>query len=144
MYRSFLRKIVEPQFFEGMNDTLRILTDAAEGKGHDLLAQLKEELETAVNFPPTTLSATWLCLNQLVTTATNAEANFSEGPENEAKLWAHALVLQCQDTLNELKFLTPWISHIVTRDSNGLTSVSDKLPTLRELTNIADRKSTRL
>lgn len=130
-------KIVEPQFFEGMNDTLRILTDASEGKGHDLLAQLKEELETAVNFPPTTLSATWLCLNQLVTTATNAEANFIEGSENEAKLWAHALVLQCQDTLNELKFLTPWISHIVTRDSNGLTSVSDKLPTLRELTNTA-------
>ena len=126
-------KIVEPQFFEGMSDTLRILTDTAEEKGHDLLIQLKEELETAVKFPPTTLSATWLCLNQLVTTATNVEANFIEGPENEAKLWAHALVLQCQNTLNELKFLTPWISIMVNKISNGLTSVSDKLPTLREL-----------
>jgi cyclic beta-1,2-glucan synthetase len=132
-------KIVGPQFFEGMSDTLRMLTDTAEGKGIDLLAQLKEELETTVKFPPTTLSATWLCLNQMLTTATIVESSFIKGTDNDSKMWAHALVLQCQNSLEELKFLTPWISIMSNMTGNGLTSISDKLPTLRELASI-DKK----
>ena len=104
-----------------------------------MLAQLKKELETAIKFPPTTLSATWLCLNQMLITATNLESNFIKGSENEAKMWAHSLVLQCQNFLNELKFLTPWISIMANMISNGITSVSDKLPTLRELAS-SDKK----
>ncbi|MDR3609457.1 MAG: glucoamylase family protein [Ignavibacteriaceae bacterium] len=128
-------KIVGLRCFGGMSDTLSIVLDSAEGKGNDLLIQLKKELEIVVNIPPTTLLATWIYLNKLVSIARKAEINFEEALDNEAKLWTHAFVMQCQDTLDEMKLLTPWVSLIIKTDSNSLASISNKLPTLRELAN---------
>ena len=116
-----------------MSDTLAIVIDMVKGKDNELLLQLKKELESVVNIPPTNLSATWICLNHLLTAARNAETNFIETPDNEAKFWIQKVVIQCQNTLDELKLLTPWISSIVATDNISLTPFSNKLPTLREL-----------
>jgi len=126
-------KIFEPQLIEGLNDTLRILTDAAEGKSNEILVRLKKELEQAFSFPPDTLSAVWLFLNQLVNSATKAELNYNAEYDKQAAWWASAFARQCRNALNELKFLVPSTS--LTGDKSNITIApdSDKIPTLREL-----------
>ena len=52
-------KILEPQLFEGMNDTLRIIIDAAGEIDHGRLIQLQIDLEDIINSPPNTLTSLW-------------------------------------------------------------------------------------
>jgi cellobiose phosphorylase len=139
--QSFLtlpdNKIIALQCFEGMMDTLNILIDATNGKSNDLFIDLKNELEKVINMPPATLSAAWFCLTQLINETKNTEARLINEPDNDLKVWGHAFVNQCQDTLEELKYLAPWGSLIVTmKESNILTSILNKIPSLRELANI--------
>ncbi len=128
------KKIFEPQFFEGISDTLRILTDYAASDIHAILEQIKNDLETAIKFPPVSLSAVWLILNKLVTSTSNAALNYKSEIDNQVSWWANALSQQCLTSLNELEFLAPWIKLTVT-NSLDLPTGSDKIPTLRELAN---------
>ena len=125
-------KIVITQCFEGMWDTLSILIDINKGRNDNFLVELKTELEKILNMPPITLSAVWLCLNELLSISITAESNIIDAPDNEVRFWLHAFVMQCQYTLDELKILTPWISLMPAMD-NRLTIISNKIPTLREL-----------
>ena len=67
------QKILGPQLFDGLTDTLMILVDAAGGmlrkKLHARLAQIRKDLESACNSPPTTLAAARQCLDQLAASA---------------------------------------------------------------------------
>jgi hypothetical protein len=126
-------KIVEPQLFEGINDTLRILIDFAEGIDDDRFIQLQKDLELAVNFPPITLTAAWQSLDRLTASAAKIENNFTTNPENQAAWWSHALAKQCRNALDELTFLAPWIVLPVSQDRNSIFPGYDKIPTLSEL-----------
>jgi len=128
-------KIFEPQIFEGIADTLRILTDAADGNSNLILVQLKKELDSAKNIPPSTLSQAWLFLNQLVTLAEKAELNYSAEYDNQASFWASALLRQCRDALNELKLFVPSINLTGALSNNTFAPGSDIIPTLREISN---------
>jgi len=126
-------KIVGPQLFEGISDTLRILIDVAEGIDHDRLVQLQKDLEFTVNFPPITLVAAWLRLDQLATSTAKVEDNFIASPENQATWWARALAKQCRSALDELTFLAPWLIMLITPDRKSYFPGTDEIPTLREL-----------
>jgi cellobiose phosphorylase len=129
-------KIVEPQLFEGLSDTLRILKDSAGGTEHSQIIQLQNELELIINIPPLTLKAAWQTLNRLNTAATGLNEGFIEYPENQASWWANALASQCRGALEELIFLAPWIDMPDTEKINSLFPLLEKIPTLRELSNL--------
>ena len=126
-------KIFGPQLFEGMNDTLRILIDGAEGIDHDQLIQLQKDLEFIINFPPISLTSLWRNLDQIASSIVKVENDFIASNENQAKWWVSALARQCQSALNELTFLAPWITLQVSSDTKSFFPGNDEIPTLYEL-----------
>jgi cellobiose phosphorylase len=126
-------KIVEPQLFEGISDTLRILIDCSEGINHDQFIQFQKDLDLTVNFPAITLTAAWENLNRLTASAGKLESNFVKSPENQAAWWAHALAKQCRNALDELTFLAPWVILLVSQDRNSYLPGYNKIPALSEL-----------
>ncbi len=127
------QKIAGPQLFEGINDTLRILMEAAKGTDLDRLLKLQKDLESILNFPPVTLAAAWQSLEQLAASAEKIKSSFNASSENEAARWANALAIQCRSALDELTFLAPWLALPVSSDNKTDFHGIDEIPTLLEL-----------
>jgi cyclic beta-1,2-glucan synthetase len=125
-------KILGARFFDGLSDTLRILTDAAGEAAPVKLAQLQEDL--ASDSRPATLPETWQCLNRLTASAA-AVLDTLDGdyPESQAKWWARALVQQCRRALDDLAFLAPWILLPASSERVKTMGSIEGIPTLREL-----------
>jgi cellobiose phosphorylase len=126
-------KILEPQLFEGISDTLRILADLEGGFASVQIAQLQKDLKSAVDSQPVTLKDAWLCIDQLAISATEIADGFIADPENQASWWAHALARQCRSALDELTFLAPWLLLQTSPDKQNYFPAIDEIPTLREL-----------
>ncbi len=124
-------KIVEPRLFEGISDTLRILTELDEESGQDQLAQLQKD--SKLDSPPVTLSAVWQRLKLITASAEKFKKGFISSTDNQAAWWADALAEQCRSALNELTFLVPWIVHPAASDIKSLFPGNDEIPTLNEL-----------
>jgi len=119
-------EILGVRLFEGLRDTLEVLTDSIEdGNLLGVLDQLQKELEVACECKPTTLEEARLCLQQLIQYAEQIISTLEVTPEIEATEWAHALVKQCHDVSNDLKFL-------ISKNIAGITGI----PTLRELSSL--------
>jgi cellobiose phosphorylase len=124
------QKILGPRVFDGLRDTLWILLDVAAGAGTEgdvyaLLSKVQKELEEACNFPPTTLTAARLCLDQLAKYAVEVLPRIDSSgvtPENQVLWWVQAFAGQCRAALEELTFPAP-------PTIPGI----DEIPTLREL-----------
>jgi cyclic beta-1,2-glucan synthetase len=125
--------ILGVRFFDGLNDTLKVLMDAVEGSAPAKLVALQKDMESASDKPPTTLAAAWLCLEKLATSSAEIVANFDSDDsdrESQAKRWALAFVRQCQDAIDELTlFDSPKVSGI-----NGI-------PSLRELAGLGNQRA---
>ena len=124
-------KILGARFFDGFRDTLRNLMDATNGAAPAQLAQLQKELGS--DSPPTTLAEARRCLGRLAASAANAADSLDADPESQAKWWACTLARQCQDALDELTFLAPWILLPVSPNRLNEFPDLDQIPTLREL-----------
>jgi hypothetical protein len=85
------QKILETRFFDGLRDTLMVLEDAAGEASSAQLAQFQTYLETVYESRPTTLTAAWLCLDQLSRSAEEVLASLKAAPEGPATWWARAL-----------------------------------------------------
>ena len=133
-------KIMETQFFEGLNDTLRIAMDAAAaapaGSAPAQLANLHQELESAIRSQSASLNAARLCLDRLATSAAVVIAGMETldtDPGSQLRWWAQAFATQCRDALDELTFLAPWTELLSTQNKIGEFPDLDEIPTLREL-----------
>jgi cellobiose phosphorylase len=134
------QKILATRLFEGLSDTLRILVDAAGGAAPARLVQLQKDLASACDSRPTTLTAARLCLERLVTSATEVVGSLDGDARSEAKQWASAFIGQCQGALDELAFLAPWILlPPVAQGTPGEFPGIDEIPTLRELAGLEAR-----
>ncbi len=119
------QKIVHARLFNGLSDTLNILVDASEIEEPTVLAQLRKDLESAYNFPPATLTAARLCLDELITSADEVLTKIDNSnilPENQAGWWARAFAAQSRAALDELTHVAPSSDHRI-----------DEIPTLRDL-----------
>ncbi len=127
------QKILGTRFFDGLSDTLRVLEDAVGETAPAQLAQFQQQLESACESRPTTLTTARLCLDRLATTAEEVLASLKTAPESQATWWARALARQCQDALADLMFLAPWA--LLSASQNRLSECGDidEIPTLREL-----------
>ncbi len=133
-------KILETRLFEGLSDTLGIVTEAAAAASEVYppaqLTQLQQEMESAARSRPTTLVASRLCLDQLATSAAAVVAGveaLDADPESQLKWWARAFAGQCRDALDEMRFLSPWTDLMSSQNSLGGLPDLDEIPTLREL-----------
>jgi cellobiose phosphorylase len=132
-------KILKTQFFEGLSDTFGIVMDAAAEAAPDIrarLAQLEQDLASAIRSHPPTLSASRLCLDRLTASAEGLVAGIEAldaDPECPLRCWAGAFVAQCRDAADELMFLAPWTERLSARTRLGDFPDFDEIPTLREL-----------
>ena len=134
------RKIFEQRFFEGIIDTLRVVTEVASA-GPEIyararLTQIQQDLDSATRSQPTTLGALRMCLDQMASSAsivvTDVEALYTD-PESQLRWWAHAFTGQCRDAINELTFLAPWTELLSSPNRPGDFTDIDAIPTLCEL-----------
>jgi cyclic beta-1,2-glucan synthetase len=108
------QKILGPQLFNGLADTLRNLEEDP-GETAAQYALLHEVLASR----PTTIPAARVALNRLAASAAELAGSLSDGAGGQAKWWAEAFARQCQDALEELP----------SGDLGGI----EEIPTLREL-----------
>jgi len=133
------QKILATRLFEGLSDTLRILVDAAGGTAKAQLAKLQEDLASACDSLPTSLTAARLCLDRLTASATEVVRSLDGEAQSEAKHWARAFIRQCQGALDELAFLAPWILLPIPQNRANDFDAIDEIPTLRELAGLEAR-----
>ena len=134
------QKILGARFFEGLGDTLGVLTETATaspaGYAPDRLAQLQQDLALATLSQPETLTALRLCLDQLAASAAlvvNGVEALDADPESLLRWWANAFARQCRDGLDELAFLAPWATLLASGTNAGDVPGLDEIPTLRGL-----------
>ncbi len=133
-------KILDINYLEGLSDTLRIVLDAAAdapaGATPGLLTQLWREMESALLSKPATLGAWRLLLERLAASVAGVAAGpESPGvdPEDQFGWWLRAFAGQCQDALDELTLLAPWIKLLPGLNALGAFPQLNEIPTLHEL-----------
>ena len=133
-------KIVGKRLFQGLGDTLAIVVDAASAVPKDratsLLAGLQQDLESAIDSPPTTLIASQQRLNRLTTSAAALVAGIEAldtDPESQLKRWTRAFAGQCRKAAAELSILAPWTDLLATQGSLAGFPDLDEIPTLAQV-----------
>ncbi|MFO1432694.1 MAG: glucoamylase family protein [Candidatus Competibacteraceae bacterium] len=129
--------ILGTRVFEGLSDTLGIVMEAVGAAGSATLARFQQALEATVTSRPTTLTAAWQCLERLAAVAAEVAAqvagSLDAAADGDPHGWAHALAKQCQDALDELTLLAPWLSSPATVEGVSDFPGLDGIPTLRQL-----------
>jgi len=142
------RKILEPRLFEGLVDTLHVLSDvisdcSAATPGMKPLpgqATFTGLLKAATGSPPVTPAAMHHCLEELTRSAAELAdecAGRAEDPESQLQVWSRALLGQCRAALDELSFLVPW-SALRQTDNLAIPGSGDEIPTLRQLADMKE------
>ncbi len=126
------KKIAGQHVFEGISDTLRILINAAGEIHDDKFVQFQKDLDLIINSPHAALEDISRSLEKLASLSAEIENDFIAFKDSEIKRWANALANQCRSSLDELRFLTPWV---VVPDSPDLKYffTDDEIPTLRRI-----------
>ena len=133
------KKIVGPNLFAGLADTLQMVVDATEDAVSAELARVESAVISAADDPPRTLTAVRHRLESITKAAESLVNRLVAGPDSQAKVWAQALAQQCQDALADLAFIAPWTSLPEAPSSLDGFAGLDQIPTLRELAGIASR-----
>ncbi len=135
------KKIIEPQIFDGLKDTLEIWTETAGKSSPGQLSRLKKILDEAISSPPATLHEAKTCLEKITAMATEMTESINPDDmdhKNSTGYWAKAFSDQSMAALDELLFLTPWIFKPYFPDIvNEMPQLND-IMTLRDLSNFAE------
>ena len=139
------KKIIEPQIFAGLRDTLEIFADTAGKSAPAELAQLGKNLAEATSSPPATLLELKTYLEKITASATKmAEGiNLPESDsQNSMGYWAKVFANQSMAALDELVFFTPWIFDPQFSDIINEFPRLNSVMTLRNLTNFYEEFQT--
>ncbi|MGA8259042.1 MAG: glucoamylase family protein [Arenicellales bacterium] len=121
--------IFSARCFDGLHDTLRILLRDEAVAGSPALLAFQRELESISRAAPTSPTAARVCIDRLTTLA----AQIPAGPDDDHDSGARALARQCQQALDELTELAPWVllgeAPSTLRNPPAIAAI----PTLREL-----------
>ena len=128
-------KILAERTFEGLRDTLALLSEALETPTSQVDA-LQKNLAAACDNRPTTLRQIHHTLTLLTKQVDEVTAHLDPASNAEAHRWAHAFARQCRDTVAELMILAPWIGLAATDEILRLFPELDQIPTLRTLTRL--------
>ena len=134
--------IIGSQLFEGLNDTLLILKD--EQKKTEDIQSFQKNLDAIRNLHPITLSALKPLVEKLIETAERIGTDNTEINQGNRNIWAHSLLSQCKNVLQELSLLMPWA--LIPPVPPRFTAIPglDTIPTLTELSMLEGKLSTQL
>ena len=126
------KPIIGTQFFDGLNDTLAILEDAAATGDRTVISEFRQSLNQVLENRPGTLGPLNSALTRLLHVA-NAVATACDDEKSPAHAWARRLCDQCQDARDELSHMCPWMP--LTSTPRALEEMIGPLPvpTLREI-----------
>ncbi len=136
-------RIVSPKVFDGLGDTVALLSETLAPVAESPLTALRAALDAAVAALPGTLPALREILGELTAdadavvayTASRLASGDATPPALEASRWAQALTEQLRSVRSEIEFLAPWLA--LGKPPAGLDDVPDwlfgeiGLPTLR-------------
>jgi cyclic beta-1,2-glucan synthetase len=133
------QRILGERWSDGLDDTLRVLVDAAAGSAPAPLAELRQILASGPAARPTTLAGARSSLERLGTIVAEVVNSLNADPKSQADWWARALVRQCRNALDEIEFLAPWTSLAAFPDWLKDFPALNEVPTLRELAGLERR-----
>ncbi len=128
-------KIIGPQLFDGLSDTLNVLIDAAEETPPDGIAELQKYLESVCVSKPNTLPAVREILDKLTTSDKNISHSFDTVPGSQAA-WERTFAGQCRAVLDELTFLASWSEQPSFLNLLSNYTGYSGIPTLRQIANL--------
>ena len=129
-------KLLGARFFDGLGDTLMVLSDAVGTSKPAALARMEKDMESArASRPDSTLMTVKESIDRLAASATEVVRDLSTAPDGDALWWARAFAAQCRAALDELTLWLPWTRLPSTlKDSPGFSNI----PTLRQLACLDD------
>jgi cyclic beta-1,2-glucan synthetase len=132
-------RVLESRIFKGINDTLSVLEEIKGKNASGPFVKLHELLQSIIVAPPASLAAAQLCLDQMAAFTEEVTAVIKVldvAPASPAQWWARALTGQCRAALDELSFLGFHSSSPESTDSVHEMTVTEDIPTLRQLANL--------
>ena len=130
-------KIVRRCLFQGLGDTLAIVADTASAAEEERLGpyfvELKQDLRSAIDSPPASLTASRQCIDRLATSAAALVAGveaLDSGAESQLTWWTRAFADQCRAAAVELSLLAPWTDILSSQGSLAGFPDLDEIPTL--------------
>ncbi|SDC94064.1 GH36-type glycosyl hydrolase domain-containing protein [Williamwhitmania taraxaci] len=119
------------RLFEGINDTLQVLTEQS-GKSHAAeFALFQKHIAAVLKVQPVTLTHLQKSLKNLVEASTEIANKANSDVQFGA--WAHILLKQCKAALDELEYLVPWILHPAFPDIANKYPELNAIPTLQQI-----------
>ena len=132
--------ILVATWFDGLMDTLQVLADTtadAPADVRDRLMQMRGNVESACEGPPTTLAAAKSQLTRQAAMADEVHAGLisaaTYASDSDALWWSQALSRQCRNAVDELELLAPWLVLAAAPARLQHVMESAGIPTLREL-----------
>ncbi len=126
-------RIISPEVFGAIDDTLRILEGLTEGTALTGVLKIRKELKVNINSQSSSLLTFYQRLVQLTASSLEITEFFTSDPDNKATWWANSLHRQCLSFRDELGFLAPWI--LLPASTSNLFNFPyfNDIPTLREI-----------
>ena len=122
--------LLPPIIFQGLADTLDVLTEARETiVQDDPAASLHALLQAAILDVPVTLASTRAALDSIRAQIDALEQSLASAPE-EVQYWARSMQQQCAAAREELQAFAPWLQDV---DATPPAAFSQRMPTLRGL-----------
>lgn len=103
------RKIISPEIFRGLEDTLYILIDKIRESKSKKTAMCIEELQKHLACNSRSIKDIYTCLNHVKTTASELDAFITGTNDEQVKIWNGIFKMQCAGLLDDLVSLAPWM-----------------------------------
>jgi cellobiose phosphorylase len=125
--------IGNPRTLEGLRDTLGVLIETAPAEHRAVVEQFRLRLDQICTQATMTLAAMLRALAELESAAAAIVGGLGEAAGGGSAVWANALLNQCRDAANDLRFLAPWLELPPAPGALADVLETAALPTLREL-----------
>ena len=131
-------KIFRPQFFKGLRDTLWIFKDISIKMNITETDELENEIDRLIKFMPDSLSEIKQSLDKLSTLSSSIALKLDSVAKTDTNQWANAIARQCEEALNELIDLAPWVELFNSEIRNSESGTANELQKLEEIPTIND------
>jgi cyclic beta-1,2-glucan synthetase len=126
-------RVVNPRLFEGLADTLAILTEVMPEAKRSHLRALDALVSAACALHPESLVTVVQRLERLENAANEIRVGFRAAPDAEAEVWTISFLDHCEDALSELRLLVPWLALPAAPEGLGRFVTLGAMPSLEDL-----------
>ena len=139
-------KIFRPQFLKGLKDTVRIFRDITVDKPIPGTNELEAEIDKLSQAISISLYEAKSSLEKLTSLSANIALKLDTGTKTDINQWANSLARQCEEALNELIYLAPWVEDVswkkdvesekadnLNSDIRLLTSILEDIPSINDI-----------